>query len=71
MDIKFFSQQFRMDLVEILVIIFYGSEDPVIQKLVKKLKNDFPGINHSRFRFPPPIGSYEELLEEEYVKGHY
>ena len=46
---------------------FYGSEDPVIQKLVKKLKNDFPGINIVG-SFSPPIGSYEELLEEEYVK---
>ena len=46
---------------------FYGSEDLVIQKLVKKLKNDFPGINIVG-SFSPPMGSYEELAEEEYAK---
>ena len=46
---------------------FYGSEDLVIQKLVKKLKNDFPGINIVG-SFAPPMGSYEELAEEEYAK---
>ena len=46
---------------------FYGSEDLVMQKLVKKLKNDFPGINIVG-SFSPPIGSYEELAEEEYAK---
>ena len=56
----FFSQQFRMDLVKILVIIFMESEDPVIQKLLKKLKNDFPSINIVG-SFSPPVGSYEEL----------
>ena len=46
---------------------FYGSEDLVIQKLVKKLKNDFPDINIVG-SFSPPMGSYEELAEEEYAK---
>ena len=46
---------------------FYGSEDLVIQKLIKRLKNDFPGINIVG-SFSPPIGSYEELAQEEYVK---
>ena len=46
---------------------FYGSEDLVVQKLVKKLKNDFPGINIVG-SFSPPMGSYEELAEEEYAK---
>ena len=46
---------------------FYGSEDLVMQKLVKKLKNDFPGINIVG-SFSPPIGSYEELAEEKYAK---
>ena len=46
---------------------FYGSEDLVMQKLVKKLKNDFPGINIVG-SFSPPIGSYEELAKEEYAK---
>ncbi len=46
---------------------FYGSEDLVMQKLVKKLKNDFPGINIVG-SFSPPISSYEELTKEKYVK---
>ena len=46
---------------------FYGSEELVMQKLVKKLKNDFPGINIVG-SFSPPIGSYEELAEEQYAK---
>jgi len=46
---------------------FYGSEDLVIQKLVKKLKNDFPDINIVG-SFSPPTGSYEELAEDQYAK---
>ena len=47
---------------------FYGSEDLVIQKLVKKLKNDFPGINIVG-SFSPPMGSYEELVKDKYIQG--
>ena len=46
---------------------FYGSEDLVMQKLIKKLKSDFPGINIVG-SFSPPIGSYKELSEEKYAK---
>jgi len=46
---------------------FYGSEDLVTKKLINKLKKDFPGINIVG-SFSPPIGSYEKLTEEEYVK---
>ena len=46
---------------------FYGSEDLVIQKLVKKLRNDFPDINIVG-SFSPPTGSYEELAEDQYAK---
>ena len=46
---------------------FYGSEDLVMQKLIKKLKSDFPGINIVG-SFSPPIGSYKELAEENYAK---
>ena len=46
---------------------FYGSEDLVIQKLVKKLKNDFPDINIVG-SFSPPMGSYKELAKKEHVK---
>ena len=46
---------------------FYGSEDLVMQKLIKKLKSNFPGINIVG-SFSPPIGSYKELAEEKYAK---
>ena len=46
---------------------FYGSEDLVMQKLIKKLKSDFPGINIVG-SFSPPIGNYKELAEEKYAK---
>ena len=46
---------------------FYGSKDFVMQKLVKKLKTEFPSINIVG-SFSPPVGNYEELTEEEYVK---
>jgi len=47
---------------------FYGSEDLVMKKLIEKLKKDFPKINIVG-SFSPPLGSYEKLAEEEYVKN--
>ena len=47
---------------------FYGSEDLVMKKLIQKLKKDFPNINIIG-SFSPPVGSYEELAEEEYIKN--
>ena len=46
---------------------FYGSEEPVLKKLVKKLKKDFPQINIVG-SFSPPVGSYEELTEQKYIE---
>jgi len=46
---------------------FYGSEDLVLKKLIIKLKKDFPNINIVG-SFSPPVGSYEELVQEKYVK---
>ena len=70
MDIMFFSQQFRMGLVEILSHYFYGSEDLVVKKLIKNLKNDFPDINIVG-SFSPPMGSYEELARRGVCKRYY
>ena len=39
-----------------------------MNKLIQKLKKDFPNINIVG-SFSPPVGSYEELAEEEYVKN--
>jgi N-acetylglucosaminyldiphosphoundecaprenol N-acetyl-beta-D-mannosaminyltransferase len=47
---------------------FYGSEELVMKKLIEKLKKDFPKINIVG-SFSPPIGSYEKLADEEYVKN--
>jgi len=46
---------------------FYGSKDFVLKKLIRKLKNDFPTINIVGSS-SPPVSSYEELAQEEYVK---
>jgi N-acetylglucosaminyldiphosphoundecaprenol N-acetyl-beta-D-mannosaminyltransferase len=46
---------------------FYGSNDLVLKKLIEKLKNDFPDINIVG-SFSPPVGTYEKLTQEEYVK---
>jgi N-acetylglucosaminyldiphosphoundecaprenol N-acetyl-beta-D-mannosaminyltransferase len=47
---------------------FYGSEDLVLKKLIIKLKKDFPNINIVG-SFSPPVGSYEKLIKEEYIKN--
>ena len=46
---------------------FYGSDDLVLKKLTNKLKKDFPSINIIGSS-SPPVGSYKELAQEEYVK---
>ena len=46
---------------------FYGSEDLVMKKMIEKLRNDFPNINIVGSS-SPPVGSYDELVQEEYVK---
>jgi N-acetylglucosaminyldiphosphoundecaprenol N-acetyl-beta-D-mannosaminyltransferase len=46
---------------------FFGSKDLVMQKLLKKLKKDFPDINIVG-SFSPPVANYEELTKEEYTK---
>jgi N-acetylglucosaminyldiphosphoundecaprenol N-acetyl-beta-D-mannosaminyltransferase len=46
---------------------FYGSTEPVVQKLIEKLEKDFPNINISG-SFSPPIGSYQELTEIKYIE---
>ena len=47
---------------------FYGSEDSILKKLIVKLKNDFPTINIVG-SFSPPVGSYEDLAQEEHVRN--
>jgi N-acetylglucosaminyldiphosphoundecaprenol N-acetyl-beta-D-mannosaminyltransferase len=46
---------------------FYGSEDLVLKKMIGKLRTDFPNINIVGFS-SPPVGSYDELVQEGYVK---
>ena len=46
---------------------FYGSEEPVVQKLIEKLMDQFPEINIAG-SFSPPIGNYEELTKAQYIK---
>jgi N-acetylglucosaminyldiphosphoundecaprenol N-acetyl-beta-D-mannosaminyltransferase len=46
---------------------FYGSEDFVLKKMIVKLRNDFPNINIVGSS-SPPVGSYDELVQEGYVK---
>ncbi len=46
---------------------FYGSTEPIVKKLIEKLKKDFPNVNISG-SFSPPIGSYEKLTEKKYIE---
>ena len=46
---------------------FYGSEDFVLKKMIVKLRNDFPNINIVGFS-SPPVSSYDDLVQEKYVK---
>ena len=46
---------------------FYGSEDFVLKKMIGKLRNDFPNINIVGFS-SPPVSSYDDLVQEKYVK---
>tara|TARA_Y100000389_G_scaffold203372_1_gene251595 strand:- start:2240 stop:2977 length:738 start_codon:yes stop_codon:yes gene_type:complete len=47
---------------------FYGSKDVILEKMIKRLKNDFPRINIVG-SFSPPLGSFEELTEEKFIKN--
>ena len=47
---------------------FYGSKDHILKKLITKLESDFPDINIAG-SFSPPMGSYEKLAEEVYIKN--
>ena len=46
---------------------FYGSEESIVEKLIKKLVEEFPEINIAG-SYSPPIGDHEELTKEEYIK---
>ena len=46
---------------------FYGSEDFVLKKMIGKLRNDFPNIKIVGFS-SPPVSSYDDLVQEKYVK---
>jgi N-acetylglucosaminyldiphosphoundecaprenol N-acetyl-beta-D-mannosaminyltransferase len=56
-----------MGLLKTPVITFMEVNDLVLKKLIGKLKKDFPNINIVGSS-SPPVGSYEELVQEEYVK---
>ena len=56
-----------MGLLKTPVITFMEVNDLVLKKLIQKLKKDFPTINIVGSS-SPPVGSYEELAREEYVK---
>ena len=47
---------------------FFGSNKHVLNKLEAQLKNMFPDINIKGL-FSPPLGNYEELAKEEYIKN--
>jgi N-acetylglucosaminyldiphosphoundecaprenol N-acetyl-beta-D-mannosaminyltransferase len=47
---------------------FYGGNNHILKQLILKLENDFPGINIVG-SFSPPVGSYEDLAQEEHVRN--
>ena len=46
---------------------FYGSEESVVQELIKKLVKEFPDINILG-SYSPPVRNHEELTKEEFIK---
>jgi len=47
---------------------FYGSEEPVIKKLIEELLEEFPDINIAG-SYSPPMSNYEDLAKEEHIKN--
>ena len=45
---------------------FFGSTKIVLEKLIKRLEEDFPEIKIAG-SFSPPVGSYKELTEQKYI----
>jgi N-acetylglucosaminyldiphosphoundecaprenol N-acetyl-beta-D-mannosaminyltransferase len=45
---------------------FYGSEEHILQKLIERLKRDFPEINIVG-SYSPPISSYKDLADPKYI----
>ena len=46
---------------------FFGSTKNVLEKLIDRLEEDFPEIKIVG-SFSPPVGSYEELTEQQYIR---
>ena len=45
---------------------FFGSTNNVLEKLIKRLEEDFPEINIAG-SFSPPVGDYKELTQQKYI----
>ena len=46
---------------------FFGSTKTVLDKLIDRLEQDFPEIKIVG-SFSPPVGGYEELIEQKYIR---
>ena len=63
-----FLSTIREGLIKNTSHYFFGSNNHVLHKLEAQLKDMFPEIN-IKGSFSPPLGNYEELAKEEYIKN--
>ena len=63
-----FLSTIRAGLIKNTSHYFFGGNKHVLNKLEAQLKDMFPEIN-IKGSFSPPLGNYEELAKEEYIKN--
>ena len=64
---KVFHETIKNGIDSNLSHYFYGSNEKVITLMTKNLKKEYPKINISGYKCPP-IKTYKELCEKEYVE---
>ena len=65
---KVFHETIKNGIDSNLSHFFYGSSERVVALMIKNLKKEYPEINISRYECPP-IKTYKELCEKEYVEN--
>ncbi len=65
---KVFHETIKNGIDSNLSHFFYGSSERVVALMIKNLKKEYPEINISGYECPP-IKTYKELCEKEYVEN--
>ena len=63
---KVFHETIKNGLNSNLSHYFFGSSEKIVSKMIKKLEEEYSGINIVGYKCPP-IMTYEELCEKEFV----